>query len=155
MVINNWAESFSNNLELCVYIGKNWVILKDGTNQKGLYKKIDASNPKYKGKMQFYTEFNNEYYESICDLPSLYFEGEEFEGGVIIHANAPKTKVCYIIGNRDKTPVKIENPNLIIKKDENLITFYDTDSNEEISIYDTYSFSEITKNADGQIGFNF
>lgn len=155
MFKNNWAESFANDLELCVYIGKNWAILKDGTNQKGLYKKIDATNPTNKGKLKYCTNFNGDYYENICDLPSLHFEGEEFESGVIIYASAPKTKICYLMGNSDISPVKIENPNLLIKKDENLIIFYDSKSNEEISSYDTFSFREITNSVDGQMGFNF
>jgi len=151
---DNWAADYANDLELCVYIGKRWAILKDGTNQKGLYKKISVNDPKYIKNPQQFSIFNEEIYENICDLPSLYYHGNEFEGGVVFYADMPKSKVYFLLGNNDKVPIRIENQDLRMEIEENLIVFYNQD-NEEHSIYDTYSFEEISKRKDGQMGFNF
>ena len=154
--IHNWAEECANCLELCVYIGENWAILKDGTNQKGLYKKIDPNNPKYAKNLSLYSEFNGNFYENICDLPSLYFEGKEFQGGVLLYAELHNKNIKYfLMGKNDKSLTHIDIPNLSVKIDENLIVFTSTETNEEVITYDINSFKEIIHTADGQIGFNF
>ena len=150
----NWAESYANELELCVFIGKHWAVLKDGTNQKGLYRKVDISNPENKKNLHQFSLFNDEYYENICDLPSLFYEGEEFENGVLLSAQHPKHMTYFIMGNADKTPKRIEGVNLAVKKEEDSIVFYFKETNEEYAVYDTFSFNQITQDKDGQIGFN-
>ena len=154
--IHNWAEECANSLELCVYIGENWAILKDGTNQKGLYKKIDPKSPGYEQKLSTCSEFNGNFYENMCDLPSLYFEGKEFQGGVLLYAELHnKTTKYFLMGNNDKLLTRIDIPNLSVKIDDNLIVFTSTETNEEVITYDINSFKEIIHAADGQIGFNF
>ncbi len=151
---SNWAADYSNNLELCVSIGKTWAVLKDGENQKGLYRKINSDNPKYKENPNAFSVIDNEIFENICDLPSLYFNGQEFEGGVILHAEFPNRKVYFIMGNSETTPKRIEGEDILMKIENDAIIFFSSKTNEEIAIYNAFTFREITYSPDGQIGLD-
>lgn len=128
----NWAEKYSNDYTVCLQDGI-WSVLKDGEGGKGLYRKG----------------------EFVCDLPSMYYYSDVFEGGIVLNATNGTNKTYMVFNNKsDNYIYKVTGKNITMRTEDCLIIFEDLDTKEELAVFDQYLFSQIHQTKDGQIGFD-
>ena len=129
---NNWAAEYSNKYTVCLEDGI-WSVLKDGEGGKGLYRKGGF----------------------VCDLPSMYFYSDVFEGGIVLSAANNIEKTFMVFNNYSDKCIYRASGNIVMKTEDSLIIFEDAETHEEIAIFDQQLFNRVKeRTTDGQIGLD-